>query len=70
MYYLGEHELNVYGSMMYLHEDYEAAVEMISRGKIVTAPILTANFPLAKYLDAYRFIESKGDTCMKVMIDV
>ena len=26
MYYLGEHELNVFGSMMYRHEDYQYAV--------------------------------------------
>jgi 2-desacetyl-2-hydroxyethyl bacteriochlorophyllide A dehydrogenase len=35
MYFLGEHELNVFGSMMYRKEDYEEAVRMIDSGKIV-----------------------------------
>jgi 2-desacetyl-2-hydroxyethyl bacteriochlorophyllide A dehydrogenase len=70
MFYLGEHELNVFGSMMYRHEDYEAAVEMIASGKIITTPLLTASFPFNKYSDAYKFIEEKGDKSMKVMIEL
>lgn len=70
MYYLGEHELNVFGSMMYRHEDYESAVEMIASGKIITAPLLTKSFPFSKYLDAYKFIEEQGDRSMKVMIEL
>lgn len=70
MFYLGEHELNVYGSMMYRQEDYEAAAEMIASGKIITAPLLTKSFPFAGYLDAYHFIEHQGDRTMKVMIDL
>jgi 2-desacetyl-2-hydroxyethyl bacteriochlorophyllide A dehydrogenase len=70
MFYLGEHELNVYGSMMYRHEDYEAAVEMIASGKIKTNPLLTSSFPFSEYLDAYKFIEEQSDRSMKVMIDL
>ncbi len=70
MYYLGEHELNIFGSMMYRHEDYIAAVEMINSGRIVTAPLVTARFPFEEYTDAYRFIEKQGDKCMKVMIEL
>jgi len=70
MFYLGEHELNVFGSMMYRQEDYEKAVEMIASGKIITAPLLTRNFPFASYLEAYHFIENQGDKTMKVMIDL
>jgi len=70
MFYLGEHELNVFGSMMYRHEDYEAAVEMIASGKIITAPLLTTSFPFSKYLEAYKFIEKQGEKSMKVMIEL
>ena len=70
MFYLGEHELNVFGSMMYRQEDYEAAAEMIAAGKIITAPLLSKSFPFAEYLDAYRFIENQGDKTMKVMIEL
>ena len=70
MYYLGEHELNVFGSMMYRKEDYEEAVEKISAGKIKTGPLITRHFPFEQYLDAYHFIEEKGAEIMKVMIDL
>jgi L-iditol 2-dehydrogenase/threonine 3-dehydrogenase len=70
MFYLGEHELNVFGSMMYRHEDYEAAVEMIAKGKIDLDPLISKHFPFEKYLEAYQYIEEKGDKNMKVMIDL
>ncbi len=70
MFYLGEHELNVLGSLMYRHEDYENAVEMISSGKIITEPLVSANFPFDKYQEAYKFILENGEKSMKVMIDL
>lgn len=70
MFYLGEHELNLYGSMMYRHEDYEEAIKLIASGKIITAPLLTKTFPFENYIDAYKFIEQQGDRTMKVMIDL
>jgi 2-desacetyl-2-hydroxyethyl bacteriochlorophyllide A dehydrogenase len=70
MYYLGEHELNMFGSMMYRKEDYEEAVQMIDSGKIITAPLISRHFNFEEYLNAYHFIEEKGDRIMKVMIDL
>jgi len=68
MYYLGEHELNLYGTMMYRQEDYEEAAEWIASGRITTEPLLSRIFPFEEYLQAYRFIEEQGDRTMKVMI--
>jgi 2-desacetyl-2-hydroxyethyl bacteriochlorophyllide A dehydrogenase len=68
MFYLGEHELNVYGSMMYRHEDFVEAAEMISSGKINTTPLLTKTFPFENWTNAYRFIDNQGDKTMKVLI--
>lgn len=70
MYHVGEHELNVFGSMMYLHEDYEEAVSLIAQEKIITEPLITRHFPFEQYIDAYRFIENQGDETLKVMIDL
>lgn len=70
MYFVGEHELNLFGSMMYRHEDYLEAVTMISQGKIVIDPLISAHFPFERYQDAYHFIEENSDKVMKVMIDV
>lgn len=70
MFYLGEHELNVFGSMMYRQEDYEEAIEMIANGKIKTAPLISKHFPFEDYLKAYKYIEEQGDKTMKVIIDL
>ena len=70
MGFLGEHELNVLGSMMYRHEDYLEAVDWIASGKIKTAPLITQHFPFDQYGDAYKFIETNTDKAVKVMIDV
>jgi 2-desacetyl-2-hydroxyethyl bacteriochlorophyllide A dehydrogenase len=70
MGFLGEHELNVLGSMMYRHEDYLEAVEMVAKGVIKTQPLITHHFPFEQYHDAYKFIESHSDQAVKVMIDV
>lgn len=70
MFHLGEHELNVYGSMMYKHEDYLAAVEMIETGKINLDPLISKHFPFEEYLQAYNFIKEQGDKTMKVIIDL
>ncbi len=70
MYYVGEHELNIYGSMMYRHEDYEEAVKMIANGKIQTKPLISKRFPFSDYLKAYEYIDNQKDKTMKVIIDL
>ena len=70
MYHVGEHELNVFGSMMYLKEDYEEAVELIASGAIKTEPLISVHFPFEEYLQAYQHIEEQGDKIMKVIIDL
>lgn len=70
MFYLGEHELNLVGSMMYRHEDYLEAVDFISKGKIHLEPLISNRFPLEQYDKAYEFIDANKETCMKVIIDL
>lgn len=70
MYYVGEHELNLSGSMMYTHVDYEEAVKMIASGKVVTEPLISKHFSFKNYMDAYKYIEQKEGETMKVIIDL
>ena len=70
MYFVGEHELNLYGSMMYRHEDYLEAVKLISEGKIILDPLISKHFPFENYLEAYQYIEESEDKVMKVMVDL
>ncbi len=65
-----EHEISVVGSMMYKHQDYIEAAEMIATGKVITKPLVTKHFPFEQYSDAYKFIDTEGDKTMKVMIDL
>jgi L-iditol 2-dehydrogenase/threonine 3-dehydrogenase len=70
MLYLGEHELKMIGSLMYLHADYLEALEAIVSCKIKLDPLITNHFPFEKYAEAYQFIEEQNDKSMKVIIDL
>ena len=70
MFYLGEHELYLIGSMMYRHEDYETAVREIAAGHIKLEPLVTRRFPFEEYAEAYNYIDAHRETSMKVMVDL
>ena len=70
MAFVGEHELKIIGTMMYKHEDYLEAVDMLSAKKILVEPLITNYFPFAGFLDAYRFIDEQKDKTLKVIITV
>ena len=45
MFYLGEHELKVNGTMMYRHEeDYLTAIDQVSSGAIRLEPLISNHF--------------------------
>ena len=67
---VGDRELSLIGTLMYKHEDYEQAVELIAEGKVITEPLVTGHFPFEKYKDAYDFIDAQADKSLKVMIDM
>ena len=70
MFHVGEHELHLFGSLMYRQEDYEETVQMLSEDRIKVDPLITTHFEFEKYLDAYKYIEKQGDQTMKVVIDL
>ena len=67
---VGDRELSIIGTLMYKHEDYQKAVELIASGEIITEPLVTKHFPFERYPDAYKYIDVKGDKTLKVMIDL
>jgi L-iditol 2-dehydrogenase/threonine 3-dehydrogenase len=67
---VGEHELRMIGSLMYRREDYEQAVTWIGSSAIKTKPLESEHFALERYLDAYRYIDKKGELSMKVFLDL
>lgn len=69
MFYLGEHELRLIGSMMYRHEDYLTAIDYVSKGIVNLKPLVNNRFAFEEYDDAYKFIDTHRETSMKVLID-
>ena len=67
---VGDRELNLIGTLMYKHEDYQEAVSFIESEKIKTTPLFTGHFPFEHYLDAYKYIDEQGDKTLKVIIDL
>ena len=65
-----DRELSLTGTLMYKHEDFVRAAELMESGQVVTAPLETAHFPLERYVDAYAFIDRSHEQSMKVFIDV
>ena len=68
MFYLGEHELKVIGTMMYRHEDYLTAIDQVSSGAIRREPLISNHFPFEQYDEAYKFKDEIGSTSMKIII--
>ena len=67
---LNDHELDLNTSMMYRHEDYVEAIELVNAGKINLQELQSKVYPFAKYQEAYEFIEANRETTMKVLINV
>lgn len=67
---LDEHEIRMIGSMMYLHEDFLLAAEMLADGRFKVEPLVTQHFDFKEYNEAYEYIDKHREQCMKVMIDL
>ena len=67
---LNDHELDLNTTMMYRHEDYVTAIEMVNAGKIQLQPLMSKVFPIGQFKQAYEYIDSNRETTMKVLINV
>ncbi len=67
---LNDHELDLKTSMMYRHEHYSKAIELVNQGKIHLKPLQTRHFKFSEYQKAYEYIDANRETTMKVFIDV
>ncbi len=67
---LNDHEIDLYTSMMYRHEDYVEAIRLVEEGKIQLDPLMSIHFAFADYQAAYEYIDKNSEKTMKVLIDV
>ena len=67
---LNDHELDLNTTMMYRHEDYVGAIDLVRAGKVRLAPLISRHFAFRDYAEAYRYIDANRESTMKVIIDV
>ena len=67
---LNDHELDLNTTMMYRHEDYVKAIELVNEGKIDLESLMSNIFPFKDYQKAYQFIDENREKAMKVLIDM
>ncbi len=67
---LNDSELDLNTTMMYRHEDYVKAIQLVQEGKVQLKPLITKHFDMEHYLDAYKYIDDNREKTMKVIIDI
>ena len=67
---MNDHELDINSTMMYRHDDYVEAIELVKEKKIELKRLMSQHFPFRKYKDAYMYIDENRESTMKVLINV
>jgi L-iditol 2-dehydrogenase len=65
-----DRELRLIGTLMYQEPDWKKAIDLVEKGKIRLAPLITDHFGFADYTKAYQYIDGHRERAMKVMIIV
>jgi 2-desacetyl-2-hydroxyethyl bacteriochlorophyllide A dehydrogenase len=67
---VGEHEIELRGSMMYWRDDWIEAARLVGSAAVNIEQLVSRHFRFDAWADAYRFIDANGAKTMKVMVDV
>jgi len=70
MAYINECEIRLIGTARYNFDDFETAISLVGAGKVRLDELITDEFELSEYLEAYRKIENSPETTMKVLVHV
>lgn len=70
MAYINECEIRLIGTARYNFDDFEVAIGLVGEGKIQLSELITDEFELPEYLEAYEKIEKTPETTMKVLVHV
>jgi L-iditol 2-dehydrogenase len=65
---LQRQEIAMLGHMMYVREDFQTAIDLLSGGKIVTEKTITKVFPFDEYAKAFEYADANADSIMKLLI--
>ena len=67
---LNDSELILNTSMMFTHEDFVKAIELVADGKVNLKPLISKHFEFEEFKDAYDYIDANREKTMKVMVKV
>ena len=65
-----DREYEIFGTLMYRHEDYLTAIRLVSEGKVNLKALISKEFPLEEAAQAYKYIEEHRDSVQKVILNV
>ncbi len=65
-----EHELKVFGSSMFVPDDFRDVIELMGRGKIRVDGMVTHRYKLADIKTMYEMIDGKKEKFFKIMISI
>lgn len=65
-----DREYELFGSLMYRHEDYVTAIALVASGKVNLEALISKEFSLEDVSKAYQYIEDNRDTVQKVILTV
>ena len=63
-------EVDLLGIMMYLREDFQRAIDLMTSKAIDTAPLISDHFGIRQLEAVYPYIDNNPESVMKVVIDV
>ncbi|MBQ7263032.1 MAG: hypothetical protein IJR14_04855, partial [Synergistaceae bacterium] len=69
MAWVQDREFRLIGSLMYLEEDFQDAIDYMAAGKIEMEPLISKVFKFDEYADAFEHIEKDKDGSLKVLIE-
>ena len=67
---LQRREIDMLGIMMYLREDFERAIELMTHKAVRTAPLISDYFDVRQMEEVYPYIDAHPDKVMKVIVKV
>jgi len=68
--WVNECELTLSGTARYTKDDVKSAIELAGNGKVSLTPLITDEFELTEFAQAYQHIDANSEHIMKVLIRV
>lgn len=64
-----DREYQIIGTLMYLHEDYLEAIELVKNNKVNLNDLITKEFELDHIAEAFQYIEDNKENVQKVLLN-